>query len=342
MLAGSTPLNPLAYPNNANRDHAAHRSLNMPKPASSPKPSHHICPDCGRAYKAAETLNRHRKNHSESTPYSCSICTASFKRKDLLDRHIQIHDIARQPISRNRSHRACDRCSKLKTRCDNGAPCARCERGSHECTYRQTRCRARTDRSSLSATSVSSSVQNSPHITLQDVDCVDDSALPNQDSGEPVDGLWLEEPAWQWSEPNLDPNLLHASPSPAQEEPHRTTPLELALDEPLPNTNLFDDPLEGMSWYHNQCPTTTRMEILSLDPVAAIDTASPSDFSSGEDESTHRDMRNSCHGTSRHCAARSAFSSPASSSGPDIEGDRKRFFSLMRAASRRTASTQAR
>lgn len=311
----------------------------MPKPTSSPKPSHHICPDCGRAYKAAETLNRHRKNHSESTPYSCSICTASFKRKDLLDRHVQIHDLARQPISRNRSHRACDRCSKLKTRCDNGAPCGRCERGSHECTYRQTRCRARTDRSSLSATSVGSSVQNSPHMTLRDIDLFDKPLL-NHDSGPPLDGLWLEEPAWEWPEANLDPNLLQPSPPPAaQDVLHKTTtPMDPALDAPLPNNTLFDDPLEGMSWYHEQCPTTTRMEILSLDPVAAIDTASPSDFSSGEYESIHRDVRKPCNRPSSHCEARSAFSSPASSSGPDIEGDRKRFFSLMRAASRRQAA----
>ncbi|RDW64796.1 hypothetical protein BP6252_10447 [Coleophoma cylindrospora] len=51
----------------------------------------HRCPDCGRAYKAAETLKRHRKNHGAVPSHVCSVCSAGFRRNDLLQRHIKIH-----------------------------------------------------------------------------------------------------------------------------------------------------------------------------------------------------------------------------------------------------------
>lgn len=120
-------------------------------PTHDVKASRHVCSDCGRSYKAAETLNRHRKNHSDTTRYNCDICDSSFKRKDLLDRHSNIHASGRLSFSRSRSQRACDRCSRLKTRCDNLVSCTRCTKGGHECTYKLRSSRARTDRSSSTA-----------------------------------------------------------------------------------------------------------------------------------------------------------------------------------------------
>jgi len=49
------------------------------------------CVDCGRTYKAAETLNRHRKNHVGVPNHVCSVCSAGFRRNDLLQRHMRIH-----------------------------------------------------------------------------------------------------------------------------------------------------------------------------------------------------------------------------------------------------------
>nr|POE65705.1 isoform 2 of zinc finger protein 793 [Quercus suber] len=101
-----------------------------------PEEQRYVCEDCGRSYKAIETLNRHRKNHSDAVFYACTSCTATFKRKDLLDRHSNIHVSSGSSTQRHRSQRACERCSRLKTRCDALMPCTRCARNNHPCTYR--------------------------------------------------------------------------------------------------------------------------------------------------------------------------------------------------------------
>ncbi|EME43591.1 hypothetical protein DOTSEDRAFT_72828 [Dothistroma septosporum NZE10] len=175
----------------------------------SPKPCRFVCSDCGRSYKAAETLNRHRKNHQENTAYECSVCSASFKRKDLLDRHSQIHIGGKPVTARNRSTRACDRCSRLKTRCDNLIPCTRCSRGAHECSYQHVRSRARTDRSSAS---ISSSVRSSPQLHAEDmsISSVESPPPPHHDSStfdqgwtsqaKYPDTLWTQAADWQWPE----------------------------------------------------------------------------------------------------------------------------------------------
>ncbi|KXT10160.1 hypothetical protein AC579_9752 [Pseudocercospora musae] len=170
----------------------------------SEKPSRHVCPDCGRSYKAAETLNRHRKNHSDTTAYTCDICDASFKRKDLLDRHSNIHSNARQPTSRNRSQRACDRCSRLKTRCDNLVPCTRCTRGGHACTYRLKSSRARTDRSSTPSIETMPSSRSSFDLP----GAPDMFQQPQIHVQEDWPRLWWQESSiWSWPEVETDPSL---------------------------------------------------------------------------------------------------------------------------------------
>lgn len=104
--------------------------------------SRFVCTDCGKSYKAVETLNRHRKNHIQGIEYSCNECHACFKRKDLLDRHSLIHANERPILNTCRSGKACDRCSRLKTKCDGQSTCARCQRGGHCCTYKSPRTRA--------------------------------------------------------------------------------------------------------------------------------------------------------------------------------------------------------
>jgi hypothetical protein len=122
----------------------------------------HICSDCGRSYKAAETLNRHRKNHLASSQYPCHICEATFKRKDLLDRHLQIHANSSLNGRRRRGQRACVRCSRLKTRCDSSLPCTRCAQGRHDCVYKSARGTARTDSIPLVASPSESSNEAFP------------------------------------------------------------------------------------------------------------------------------------------------------------------------------------
>ncbi|KAL4921311.1 hypothetical protein BDW62DRAFT_219468 [Aspergillus aurantiobrunneus] len=91
----------------------------------------------------------------------CSLCPASFRRQEHLERHslcrtqadsasdvLQRHwrtcrlrldagaDIPRMAVApRPRKRRACDRCARLKKACDLGLPCTTCCGKQHECTY---------------------------------------------------------------------------------------------------------------------------------------------------------------------------------------------------------------
>lgn len=189
---------------------SAYRDTSLLK--MSAKPSCHACPDCGRRYKAAETLNRHRKNHS-AIAHQCEVCDSAFKRKDLLDRHLKIHASGRKPSSRTRSHRACDRCSRLKSRCDNLFPCTRCTRGGQECTYKHKSSRKRTERSSVASTSSCASSMtshDSPQIPIatppgafdSSNNCAVQPKLELPDAWK--DDIWLEEPMWQWPAPRTE------------------------------------------------------------------------------------------------------------------------------------------
>lgn len=87
---------------------------------SDSKPQRYQCPDCDKSYRAKETLNRHRKNHSRHVDHVCHVCHVGFRRKDLLLRHYKIHrgdeSTSGHFKDRQRSRQACDRCSKLKTK----------------------------------------------------------------------------------------------------------------------------------------------------------------------------------------------------------------------------------
>lgn len=91
-----------------------------PGETSESKVQKYACPDCDKSYRAKETLNRHRKNHSRQVDHVCHVCHVGFRRKDLLLRHYKIHrndgSASGIPKDRQRSRQACDRCSKLKTK----------------------------------------------------------------------------------------------------------------------------------------------------------------------------------------------------------------------------------
>ena len=91
-----------------------------PGQQSDSKAQRYQCPDCDKSYRAKETLNRHRKNHSRHVDHVCHVCHVGFRRKDLLLRHYKIHrgdeNTSGHFKDRQRSRQACDRCSKLKTK----------------------------------------------------------------------------------------------------------------------------------------------------------------------------------------------------------------------------------
>lgn len=139
-----------------------------------------------------ETLNRHRKNHIAGVQHTCSACNASFKRKDLLDRHSLTHDTQRHTKISSRSGKACDRCSRLKTKCDGSTTCTRCERGGHPCTYKHTTSRARTGRSSVGTLSTS----HSPSIDGESSFGTLDYSLSDPGDFVLYDQIWDAEDTW--------------------------------------------------------------------------------------------------------------------------------------------------
>jgi len=112
--------------------HEGQRNEDQTVDSALPK-SAHVCPDCYRSYKAAETLNRHRKNHGQRAQYACNSCDATFRRKDLLDRHGHIHQRSSTAGRRLKSLRACSRCKQMKVKCDGASPCSTCAKGRREC-----------------------------------------------------------------------------------------------------------------------------------------------------------------------------------------------------------------
>src|SRR5271170_25921 len=74
----------------------------------------------------------------------CSFLLHFFKLcSDILKRHLQKcraasgseHIIIEPEIPNAPPRRACDRCARLKVRCDFVQPCSRCSRQSMDCTY---------------------------------------------------------------------------------------------------------------------------------------------------------------------------------------------------------------
>ena len=99
-----------------------------------------MCTVCQRGgFSSKNALNRHRKSHSLQAEHACSVCGLAFHRKDILVRHHrsihEAHDA--RATGRQRSQRACDRCRKIKAKCDGIYPCASCLQGGHKCTYQQ-------------------------------------------------------------------------------------------------------------------------------------------------------------------------------------------------------------
>lgn len=66
--------------------------------------------------------------------YNCSVCSRPFDRKDVLARHMLVHDKSRQRARTKR--KACLSCSQSKIRCDGGRPkCTACLKRNTSCVF---------------------------------------------------------------------------------------------------------------------------------------------------------------------------------------------------------------
>ena len=83
-------------------------------------PMYH-CKACSKTYGSRATLSRHERNHRKSAKHYCEECQINFTRRDLLNRHLEIHSSARSGTqSRRRCHTACQRCKESRCKCDGG------------------------------------------------------------------------------------------------------------------------------------------------------------------------------------------------------------------------------
>ncbi|KAH7139928.1 hypothetical protein B0J13DRAFT_69080 [Dactylonectria estremocensis] len=121
------------------------------------------CPHCSKEFTIQGSLARHLQNHSQTAKHVCHVCNVIFRRRDLLTRHMKLHDpgagadgsvadqessagdstaASRGPhqdvtekVSRKRCHTACNRCRDLKIKCDGQYPCTRCCNSGKACEF---------------------------------------------------------------------------------------------------------------------------------------------------------------------------------------------------------------
>lgn len=97
-----------------------------------------ICPTCSKSYKRREHLQRHSNIHLANRPYRCRICEATFARTDLLRRHSQTCRGSLETATSSHRRRACDRCARQKKACTLGQPCQGCLSKGTPCRYSTT------------------------------------------------------------------------------------------------------------------------------------------------------------------------------------------------------------
>ena len=94
------------------------------------------CKTCFKVYGSKATLSRHERNHRDDARHRCTECNVTFRRRDLLNRHLQIHDGSEaKKNARQRCHTACQRCKAVRCRCNGAQPCGACVSAAADCLY---------------------------------------------------------------------------------------------------------------------------------------------------------------------------------------------------------------
>lgn len=105
------------------------------------------CSKCHRTYRTQNSLTRHAHSHRNERKHQCDTCGVIFHRKDLLSRHLKLHQKPSTTTTqdsdynndtafrRQRCHTACDSCRELKTRCNGQNPCHSCQKAGLICQY---------------------------------------------------------------------------------------------------------------------------------------------------------------------------------------------------------------
>ena len=142
----------------------------------------YACGTCSRTFATQGTLYRHEQNHSQSRKYTCSECQVSFRRRDLLSRHLRIHGTESSIESagpRQRSRTACKHCRLARVKCTGQLPCGRCKQRDLQCHFTDDGFRTSVDRRvTVSGLPSPSSAAGLDHISGdadQDIDFTDTS-----------------------------------------------------------------------------------------------------------------------------------------------------------------------
>ncbi|CAK7226337.1 hypothetical protein SBRCBS47491_006196 [Sporothrix bragantina] len=125
-----------------------------PAPASAPvtiqplsSSSPFTCTVCRKTYKRREHLQRHFLSHAPVPAHRCSICGSSYRRPDVLKRHFATCQQRRRLSTSTTNNtggaaslpslkrKACDRCVQYKKGCSTGQPCANCRAKGVACRY---------------------------------------------------------------------------------------------------------------------------------------------------------------------------------------------------------------
>ncbi|KAH7126508.1 hypothetical protein B0J13DRAFT_148897 [Dactylonectria estremocensis] len=190
-----------------------------------PPTSAFSCSTCSATFSRREHLQRHLLSHSSDRCFHCIFCEQSFYRRDVLkrhwtscrqriDAHVDIPTLSQQV--RGKKRKSCDRCVRLKRACDLKKPCRTCVTRNEECSYNRV---AHRGPPSSSATNLSPPRRQ----TLEDL--VPDTGLEGHQgpienqfdrtiTASPIDALFIPEEQATWNPITRLPSLLqNASPT---------------------------------------------------------------------------------------------------------------------------------
>ncbi|PWY72801.1 hypothetical protein BO83DRAFT_378746 [Aspergillus eucalypticola CBS 122712] len=100
-------------------------------------PRRYNCSVCSASFRRREHFERHLQSHSKSKNFKCDTCDKRFTRRDTLQRHSAIHGQVPAKVRKpsTRAPLACLNCVKSKQRCSGSQPCDRCNHRNWPCQF---------------------------------------------------------------------------------------------------------------------------------------------------------------------------------------------------------------